>query len=284
MEQFYRFAGITFRITGNDEEMYCEDGVLTPFRTTGPCFDHSISYQVVDSLPPPEGESVFQGISLQVFLQGQRQTISMGSLLPEGAHTQIRREGAFSQVQVLRREVPHRIMPRLVLNTLEAEHHIARHSGFLLHSAFIQVDGKAILFTAPSGTGKSTQAELWRKYRGARIINGDRSAVTVGEQGVLAHGIPYCGTSGICTNAELPVAAIVYLTQSPKSAIQPLTGLRAFRHVWEGCSIHTWDREDMELSTNTVMEAIRQVPVVHLACRPDESAVTVLEAYLKERR
>ena len=286
MERFYRFAGITFRITGNAEDMYREDGVLRPFRVEGPDFDHSVSYRVVDSLPLPEGEPVFRGSRIQAFRRGMTQTICMGDTarLPESAHTHIRREGSHSQVQVLRREVPEGIKPRLVLNTLEAEHHIARRGGFLLHSAFIEVEGKAILFTAPSGTGKSTQAGLWEEYRGARVINGDRTAVTVGEAGVFAHGIPYCGTSGICRSAVLPVGAIVYLSQGPESVAQPLTGLRAFRRVWEGCSVHLWDREDVELCANTVTEAIGQVPVVHLTCTPDESAVTALEIYLKERR
>jgi hypothetical protein len=204
--------------------------------------------------------------------------------LPEGAHTQIRREGSQTIVQVLREKVPKRITTRFVLNTLEAEHHVARHRGFLLHSAFIRHKDRAILFTAPSGTGKSTQASLWKQYRGAEVINGDRTAVTVGEQGVIAHGIPYCGTSGIYGNTQLPLAAIVYLSQGSESVAQPLTGLRAFRRVWEGCSVHTWDRKDVELTTNTVLEALRQVPVVHLRCTPDESAVAALEAYLRKEK
>lgn len=284
MERFYRFADITLRITANEEDLYRQDGVLLPFRVEGPDFSHTISYQIVDTLPVPEGDPIFRGLQLQVFRQGQVQTICLGDTdhLSAGAHTQIRREGNHSQVQVLRSKIPDRIPARFVLNTLEIEYHIAHHGGFLLHSSFISWNGKAILFTAPSGTGKSTQAELWKKYRGAEIINGDRTAVMVSDGGIFAHGVPYCGTSGICGNAELPLAAIVYLTQSPKSSVQPLTGLRAFRRVWEGCSVHTWDREDMELCTNAVMEAIRQVPVLHLACTPDEDAVNVLDAYLRK--
>lgn len=283
MEQYYRFADITFRIRGNDGDMYCEDGVLAPFRVEDQMPDHSVSYEVVDTLPKPEGECVFRGSRLQVFREGDTQLSCIGdtTLLPEGAHTQIRRQGSQTRVQVLLREMPDRIMPRLVLNTLEAEHHIVRHGGFLLHSSFIRVGNKAILFTAPSGTGKSTQAELWRKVRGAEVINGDRAAVIPTEEGVLAYGIPYCGTSGICHNAKLPVAAIVYLTQAPKSEVRPLRGLWAFRYVWEGCSVNVWDKEDVERCTNAVMETIRQVPVMNLACTPDESAVYALEEYLR---
>jgi len=283
MERYYRFADIIFCITGNDNDMYLEDGVLAPFRVDGPEFDHSIHYEIVEHLPKPEGECVFRGERIMVFRNGDNQITCMGDtfLLPEGAHTQIHRQGTETRVQVLRKEVPDRIGPRLVLNTLEAEHHIVCRGGFLLHSSFIRVGDKGILFTAPSGTGKSTQAELWQKYRGAEVINGDRAAVIPTEEGVLAYGIPYSGTSGICHNAKLPVAAIVHLAQAPENRIEALRGLRAFRRVWEGCSVNVWDKEDVDRCTNSVLETIRQVPVIHLACTPDETAVQTLEQYLR---
>lgn len=284
MERFYRFADITFRITGNDCDMYREDGVLAPFRVTEQMPDHSIHYEIVENLPKPEGECTFKGERIMVFRNGDTQLSCMGdtALLPEGAHTQIRRQGKETRVRVLRKEVPDRIKPRLVLNTLEAEHHIVQHGGLLLHSSFIRVEDKAILFTAPSGTGKSTQAELWRKYRGSEVINGDRTAVVPTDEGMLAYGIPYCGTSGISKNAKLPVAAIVCLSQAPENRIEALRGLKAFRNLWAGCSVNVWDKEDVARCTDTVMETIRQVPVLHLGCTPDKSAVQTLEKYLRE--
>lgn len=283
MERYYRFADIIFCITGNDNDMYLEEGVLATFRVTEQLPDHSIHYEIVEHLPKPEGECVFRGERIMVFRNGDNQITCMGDtfLLPEGAHTQIRRQGTETRVHVLRKEVPDRIGPRLVLNTLEAEHHIVMHGGFLLHSSFIRVGDKGILFTAPSGTGKSTQAELWQKYRGAEVINGDRAAVIPTEEGVLAYGIPYCGTSGISKNARLPVAAIVCLSQTPENRIEALRGLRAFRRVWEGCSVNVWDKGDVDRCTNSVLETIRQVPVIHLACTPDETAVQTLEQYLR---
>lgn len=280
MERYYRFADISFRITGDEEAMYREDGVLAPFRVAEQPFDHETCFEIVDQLPQPHGESIFRGRMIQVFRQGQAQLTCMG-ILPD-VHTHIRRQGSRSTVQILRSQVPSGLKPRLVLNCLEAEHHIVRHGGFLLHSAFIRVWDKAILFTAPSGTGKSTQAELWRKFRGAEVINGDRAAVMPAEGAVMAYGIPYCGTSGISKNAKLPVAAIVCLSQAPQTKIESLIGLRAFRSLWEGCSINLWDREDVDLCIQSVQQVLRQIPVVHLACTPDESAVTALEEFLQK--
>lgn len=282
MERLYRFADITFRIAGRDEELYQEDGVLAPFRVNAQAWDHSIRFEIVEQLPAPEGECVFQGNRIQVFQKEGTQLTCMGSC--GNPHTRICRRGDQTWVQVLRSQVPARIMPRLVLNSLEAEHHIVRRGGLLLHSSFIRVGDKGILFTAPSGTGKSTQAELWRRYRGAEIINGDRTAVMVGERGVTAHGIPYCGTSGICRDAQMRVAAIVCLSQAPRNRIEPLGAMKAFRNLWEGCSVNLWDDEDVARCSQTVIEVIRQVPVLHLACTPEKTAVETLEAYLKKAR
>ena len=282
MERIYRFADFTFRIAGKDGEMYEEDGVLAPFRVTDRKWDQSIWFETVEQLPEQEGERVFLGGRIQVFRKEDVQISVLGT--PAEAHTRISRQGNQTWVQVLRSQVPDRIMPRLVLNSLEAEHHIVRHGGILLHSSFIRVEDSAILFTAPSRTGKSTQAELWKKYRGAEVINGDRTAVVPTGDAVMAYGIPYCGTSGICRDAKLPVAAIVCLSQAPQDRVEPLMGMRAFRNLWEGCSVNLWDREDVELCTKGVMEVIRQVPVVHLACTPEKSAVETLEAYLRKGR
>lgn len=286
MTRFYRIADVTFRVTGDSWRMYREEGVLAAFRVEASQWDHSVRYEILDSLPLPEGECVYEGSRIQVFRQGDTQLICQGNAarLPESAYTHIIRCGNETLVRVLAREVPKGILPRLVLNTLEAEHHIARHGGLLLHASFIRWNDRAILFTAPSGTGKSTQAALWERHRGAEIINGDRTAVTVEEGVAMAHGIPYCGTSGICKREKLPVAAIVYLTQAPRSEVRPLQGVAAFRRLWEGCSVQLWDRGDVEQSAQTVMQLIGRVPVLHLACTPDESAVQALETYLKERK
>lgn len=259
--------------------MFQEDGVLASFRVTEQAYDHDISFEIVDQLSEPAGECVFQGQQIRVFRREDVQLACIGTCGNE--YAQIRRQCSQTQVRVRREQVPERIMPRLVLNCLEAEHHIVRNGGFLLHSSFIRVGDKAILFTAPSGTGKSTQAELWRKYRNAEVINGDRTAVIPSEKAVWAYGIPYCGTSGICENAKLPVLAIVCLSQAQQNKIVHLQGRQSFRNLWEGCSVNLWDREDVEQCIQAVTETLRQVPVLHFACTPDESAVEALEAYLE---
>ena len=58
------------------------------------------------------------------------------------------------------------------------ERRMYQHNHYVLHSSYIVYHDQAILFTAPSGVGKSTQASLWQKYRNIKIINGDRTLIT----------------------------------------------------------------------------------------------------------
>ena len=64
-----------------------------------------------------------------------------------------------------------------LMNYLAFEDVLVNHQGFILHSSFISWQNNGILFTAPSGTGKSTQADLWKKYEDADIYNGDRTII-----------------------------------------------------------------------------------------------------------
>ena len=83
--------------------------------------------------------------------------------------------------------------------------------------------------------------------------------------------------------AKLPLRAIVYLAQAPENRIEDLKGFSAFRNVWEGCSLHTWDREDLSLASDCVLKILQRVPVFHLRCRPDEGAVDTLYSVLHDR-
>lgn len=86
-------------------------------------------------------------------------------------------------------------------------------------------------FCGRSGIGKSTQANLWKEYENALILNGDRCAVGFVDGAANAFGLPFCGTSGICLNFSLPIAAIISLGQAPENRITRLSGVRALRAI-----------------------------------------------------
>ena len=106
--------------------------------------------------------------------------------------------------------------------------------------------------------------------------------IRVSDAGCEVVGVPFSGSSGISKNVRMPLKAIIYLSQSPDNQLSQLAGISAFRRIWEGCSLHTWNREDVARTADTVQKLISSVPVLHLKCTPDECAVNVLESALKK--
>lgn len=279
MKKYYRFAGVPLEIDIPDPWMYAEDRYLAPFRVDRVEDAYTFHFEIVSELSAPEGRCTVAAGAMLVFEDGTRY---FGSIQQGWEHGYLRvaRHGKHHKVQFKRSCASGSLGTNTVLTALGAEHLIAQNRGFVFHSSYVEADGKAILFTAPSGTGKSTQAELWQRHRGAAIHNGDRSAVRFVEGQAFACGIPFAGSSQICENVTLPLGAIVYLKQAPQTTIRRLRGAEAFRRVWEGVSVNTWDRDDVDRVSETVMQVLHTTPVFELACTPDESAILALEGAL----
>ncbi len=151
----------------------------------------------------------------------------------------------------------------------------------IIHASFIDVGGSAVLFSAPCGTGKSTQAELWRVHRNAEIINGDKAGVFLKDGKAFAGGVPFCGTSKICKNRNLPLKAIVLLSQGKENRIKRLTGFEALQGVIKNIYLDLLAPLEKQMCIDFVIELLERVPVFSLECTPDEKAVKVLEKELE---
>lgn len=279
LERYYTLAGIRFRFLVPEQWLWPEEGVLEAFKAQPGPWDQECVLSIVEELDSPVGELCYQEANTRVFLSEGIHLRYKGSVEQSlsGAYLRILRKGNRSDIQIKRSAIPQGTTSKLVVSCMEAIHQITAAGGFILHASWIRYRGKAILFTAPSGTGKSTQAALWEQLRGAELINGDRAALFPTESGAQVRGIPFCGSSGVGKNATMPLAAVVYLTQAPETVISRLTGARAFRRIWEGCSVNVWNPEDMEKCTQSVMDVVSRVPIFKLDCTPDESAVLALE-------
>ncbi len=282
MEKYYRFAGVELAIDIPRERMYEQERTLGAFRVDSVESPHRFTYRFCDRLEPPSGELEAVPPGVRIYRDGSRRIAYVGTVHNgwELAYIRTTHEGRDHQVQVLSASYPGPIGVKAVLNSLEIERLVTEAGGFVFHCAYIAVGDRAVLFTAPSGVGKSTQAELWRTLRGAEIVNGDRAVVRIDGNRVLACGIPFSGSSTYCRNRELEVAAIVYLGQAPVTSIRRLRGYAAFTRIWEGCSVHTWEPEQMKAVSALVAAAAGSVPVYHMPCTPDESAVEALEKML----
>lgn len=165
-------------------------------------------------------------------------------------------------------------------SVLGLEKVVLQKEQLILHSAYMCKDGKAILFSAPSETGKSTQANLWEKYRGTRTINGDRSLLVKEEDGWYAHGWAICGSSEICHNESYPIQAIVMLYQAKENTIRRLGVAESLKKVMSQITINMWNSEFQMKALDLIQELIMNVPVYELGCDISEEAVKCLENVL----
>ena len=282
MEKYYRFAGIEMAVSIPEERMYPDDLQLAAFRTDAVSRPHRYRLDVAGEFPAQQGEPMAYQPGAVIYAAGEGYVRYHGPSL-ENANIRAEHRSFDHHVTIKKELVAGYISARLVLNALDVEHLVNSAGGAILHASYIAWEGKAILFTAPSETGKSTQAELWKAHAGARIINGDRAAVICRDGQLCAAGLPFSGSSRYCEDRTLPLAAVVYLRQAPVTTIRPLRGVEAFRRIWEGCCVNTWNREDVTAASGLVETLLKQVPVYELACTPDETAVNALEAQLRKQ-
>ena len=170
-----------------------------------------------------------------------------------------------------------------VFRHLPLHHLLLKNDALILHGSYILVNGEAIVFSAPSGTGKSTQAELWRKHRNAQIINGDRVLLRRTASGFTAGGIYYSGTSGICENVTAPVRTIALISQEMQSSAVKCSGAEAFTRLFRECACSAEFEKDPADTAAIIADAVNDVNIVKLGCLPDESAVEALANYLQGR-
>lgn len=150
----------------------------------------------------------------------------------------------------------------------------------VLHSSCVLHRGRGLIFCGPSGAGKSTQAELWRQYAGAEIINGDRTLMRPTDRGVDACGVIYCGTSGICYDRTAPVRAIMLISHGGEELAAPAAPRTAFRALLSQMTYNIGDPEAVAKATAICADIVSRVPVLSLSCRPDAAAVEYLQNYL----
>lgn len=153
---------------------------------------------------------------------------------------------------------------------------LASFGQLVLHSSFVLTQsGAAVLFSGPSGIGKSTQAALWQQYAGADVINGDRTLIRLSD--LTANGVFYSGTSGICKNVSAPIRAIVLLEKAESNALRRAGAKEAFVAVLSQCSYYQWDADSAIRMMDLVNELVQRADVYRLSCRADEGAVRLLQ-------
>ena len=149
------------------------------------------------------------------------------------------------------------------------------YNTILFHGSVIAVDGHGYLFTAKSGTGKSTHTRLWREYFGdkAVMVNDDKPMIHIGET-VTVYGTPYNGKHNLGTNISVPLKAICILTRSEDNHIEPITKAQAYTMLLQQV-YRSSDRQKMQKILMLVDSLSEKTALYRLGCNMDIEAAKI---------
>ncbi|MBO7674560.1 MAG: hypothetical protein J6S63_06080 [Atopobiaceae bacterium] len=109
---------------------------------------------------------------------------------------------------------------------------LLRYDTVVFHGAVLAVGERAYLFTAPSGTGKTTHARFWlAQVPGCYVLNGDKPLLRIGDSDVVAYGTPWMGKEGMGVNGFLPLAGLCVLRRDDHDHIERLDAREALSTI-----------------------------------------------------
>ena len=146
----------------------------------------------------------------------------------------------------------------------------------MTHGSTVAVEGRAYLFTARCGTGKSTHTRLWRQVFGhrAQMVNDDKPFLRIGADGVLACGSPWSGKHGLDTDITVPLQGICILERGRENRIRRISPEEALPMLLHQsyCPLEPGKRSRFEGLVGVLAD---KVPLWHMYCNMDPSAAEV---------
>lgn len=144
--------------------------------------------------------------------------------------------------------------------------------GFLLHSSAVVYNNEGFVFSAPSGTGKSTHTQLWlKRFEGSYIINDDKPAIKMTDDGFYVYGTPFSGKTDLNVNVGVPLKGICILERGEENEIALVSPDEALYGILNQ-TIRPYDEENMDKLLNIIDKLIKNVPIYRLKCNMDISA------------
>lgn len=157
------------------------------------------------------------------------------------------------------------------------------YNGFLLHSSAVAYKDNAYLFSAPSGTGKSTHVSIWLKvFEGCECINDDKPALRFIDGVFYACGTPFSGKTDTSCNKCVPLKGICVLSRNEHNSIEPMPASMGVYHI-----LNQTIRPKQQSSMNSLLNLIdllsKNVSIYSLKCNmQDEAAYVSYKGMQKE--
>lgn len=185
-------------------------------------------------------------------------------------------DGTKEDYEKLRKQYPHLSIEECEYSCAGADFYmkLLKHQGFMIHASAVEKEGKAYLFSAPSGTGKSTHAQLWRQtFKGEpiRIINDDKPAVCLQNGVFYACGTPFSGKTDKNENRKAPIQGLCMLHRGKTNKIQKITSGEALPLILPQ-TLFYGDEEETNLLLSFLDRFLQSVPVYKMECTMEEEA------------
>ncbi len=149
----------------------------------------------------------------------------------------------------------------------------------LFHGSALAFDGQGVLFTAKSGTGKSTHTRLWRQVFGDRVqmVNDDKPFLEVGKDEVTVHGTPWRGKHALGSNVSVSLKAICLVTRGTENSLERLEPRQMLPMLLQ--QTYAPEQSAGMLATLALAERLsRNVALYQLTCNMDPQAAVIVQA------
>ena len=152
--------------------------------------------------------------------------------------------------------------------------------GAVLHGSAIAYKGRGVIFSAPSGTGKSTHTGIWKQCFGDDVIfiNDDKPALRFEQEAVYMYGTPWSGKTALNTNMRVPLHAVVFVERGEKNAVRRLDLTESIFFLQTQVIQPCHDAEIGSALIDKMIEVATRVPIYMLTCNMDSEAAYVARA------
>lgn len=151
-----------------------------------------------------------------------------------------------------------------LLSVYRACDELLKHDRCVFHGAAFLWKGKAYLFTAQSGTGKSTQLFNWMDLYGEeiQIMNGDKPVLYYDGEKVMVYPSPWKGKEGLGDDSLIaPMGGIIILEQGKENRIKRLAPQQSVKHLIQRILFTVETKEAVYCASKMIEAIVSSVPV-----------------------
>ena len=158
-----------------------------------------------------------------------------------------------------------------------------RYNGIFLHAAALLYKGKAYMFVAPSGTGKTTHIMLWKKCLGdaVAVLNGDKPFMRLENGSITVYSGPWRGKEGLGMKASAPLGGVIFLHRGEENTIRQAGVPEALQKLLMS-TVFPEDAEGRTKALDFMGHICTTVPVGILHCNMKDEAVYTVKSFLEE--